>query len=252
MLADARIAMRRIAELPAAVRPASEATAYQEQAGLVDKLLVHYGGQAIGYKIACTNTLAQRQLGVAGPFYGRLLASSCFESSARIAASRFSMRVIEAEFAFRIGRDLPPGAPRTREQIADAVDAVLPGIEIVDSRYESWLTVGVLSLISDNACNGAWVKGGLVRDWREIDLAAQAVKLIVNGKTLQQGSGANVLGHPLNALQWLVEALGARGIGLQAGQYVTTGVATGVYEAHAGDHIRAEFGPVGSAEVTFE
>lgn len=252
LLADARIALTRIPELPATVRPASEPAAYQAQTGLVTKLLAHYGGQSIGYKIACTNAVAQRQLGVDGPFYGQLLAPLCFDSPARIAASRFSMRVIEAEFAFRMGRDLPPGAQRTREEIADAIDAVLPGIEIVDSRYESWTTVGVLSLIADNACNGAWVKGDLVRDWRAFDLAAQSVSLIVNGETLREGSGAAVLGHPLNAMQWLVEALNARGVGLRAGEFVTTGVTTGVYEAHAGDRIRAEFGSVGTVDLKFD
>ncbi len=252
LLAESRILLHRIPELPAPIRPATEVAAYSAQSSLVEKILAHYGGQTIGYKIACTNAVAQRQLSVNGPFYGHLLAPLCFDSPARIAASRFSMRVIEAEFAFRLGRDLPPGPVRTREQVAEAVDAVLPGIEIVDSRYESWTTVGVLSLIADNACNGAWVKGDAIPTWRAFDLAAQTVKLIVNGQILKEGSGAAVLGHPLNALQWLVETLNAKGLGLQAGQYVTTGVTTGVYEAHAGDRIRAEFGPVGSVSVDFD
>jgi len=50
-------------------------------------------------------------------------------------------------------------------------------------------------------------------------------------------------------LQWLVHRLHARGIGLLAGQYVTTGVTTDIYDAHAGDHLRADFGPVGSVEL---
>jgi len=252
ILAHARIANLKLPDLPAHARPQTEKEAYGAQAGVVQRLLEHHGGGVIGYKIACTNPLAQRQLNVTEPFYGNLLEPFCFDSPARIDAARFSMRVMEAEFAFRLKDDLPPQAvPRTRDEIAGAVGTVLPGIEIVDSRYESWTTVGVFSLIADNACNGGWVKGTPLNDWREIDLAAQQVQLFVNGTLLQQGSGAAVLGHPLNALQWLVETLNERGLGLKAGDYVTTGVTTGVYEARAGDCVRATFGPVGAVEVTF-
>ncbi len=252
LLARARKNALKLAEIPEPIRPKSAIEAYAAQADVVRRMIADRGGEVIGYKIACTNALAQRQLSVAEPFYGHLISHSTFESPARIPASRFSMRVIEAEFAFRLAKDLPPGTRRTRDEIADAIEGVLPGIEIVDSRYESWTTVGVISLIVDNACHGAYVKGGLVRDWRGMDLAAQAVRLIVNGKATAEGSGAAVLGHPLNAFQWLVERLNGQGIALRAGQYVTTGVTTGVYEAQAGDRIEAEFGPVGRVAVEFE
>src|SRR4029079_18781181 len=163
---------------------------------------------------------------------GRLLSAFFFESPARVDASKFFMRVVEAEFAFEIARDLPPSAtPRSRDEIAAAVKGVLPGIEIVDSRFDDWTTIGAPSLIADNACNAAWVKGRLLADWLSVDLAAQSVRVTVNGKLLREGSGSNVLGHPLSALEWLVNNLSARGLGLQAGQYVTTGVTTEVYMA---------------------
>ena len=145
----------------------------------------------IGYKIACTNAIAQRFLSMPEPFYGRLLAASTFESPARLPAGDFFMRVIESEFAFQFARDLPPSArPLDREQIADALAGVLPGIEIVDSRFNSWTTVGAPSLIADNACHGAWVKGALVTDWRHLDLAAQAVELRVNGSVANAAPAA--------------------------------------------------------------
>jgi 2-keto-4-pentenoate hydratase len=192
-------------------------------------------------------------LSVSGPFHGRLLSAFCFDSPARLDAGRFFMRVIEAEFGFRMARDLPPvSSPRTREEIAAAVEGVLPGIEIADSRFDDWLTVGVRSLIADNACNAAWIRGPLVRAWSDIDLAAQAVRVSVNGHLAREGSGAAVLGHPLNALKWLADALASRGIGLKAGQYVTTGVTTEVYMAEAGDRITADFGAAGMVELAFD
>jgi 2-keto-4-pentenoate hydratase len=256
LLAQARINHERLPELPTAVRPKTPEEAYVVQDGLIERLLAHYGGSMIGHKIACTNVTAQRQLNVDAPFAGRLLSAFFFEGSfekpARVEAAKFFMRVVEAEFAFEMARDLPPtAAPRSRQEIADAVKGVLPGIEIVDSRFDDWTTIGAASLIADNACNAAWVKGRLLTDWQSIDLAAQAVRVTVNGKLLREGSGGNVLGHPLNALEWLVNNLSARGLGLKAGQYITTGVTTEVYMAERGDRITADFGPVGSVDLDF-
>ena len=251
LLLGARLRRERLPDLPVAARPSTPDDGYAQQDRVIDTLLTHYGGRVIGYKIACTNAIAQRFLNMPEPFYGRLLSASTLTSPATLPAGDFFMRVIESEFAFEFARDLPPGdRPPHRDQIAAALAGVLPGIELVDSRFQVWTEVGAPSLIADNACHGAWIKGTLIRDWRDLDLAGQAVTLRVNGKVVQRGSGAAVLGHPLNALEWLVHRLHARGIGLHAGQYVTTGVTTDYYDAQAGDHLLADFGPVGSVELT--
>lgn len=253
LLCDARTKQVRLAELPETVRPKTPEEAYRCQDLLVQGLLDHYGGIGIGYKIACTNVTAQRQLNVDGPFHGRMMSAFCFDSPARIATDQFFMRVVEAEFAFRMARDLPPVlGERSNEEVAAAVDGVLPGIEIVDSRFDDWTGIGALSLIADNACHAAWVKGSLLKDWRGIDLAAQTVRLTVNGNLHREGSGRAVLGHPLNALAWLANQLSSQGRGLRAGQYVTTGVTMEVYMGQPGDRIEADFGPLGLVELAFE
>ena len=251
-LARARTAMQRMPALPEDVRPADPNHAYRVQFELIPKLRAHFGGDVIGYKIACTNEIAQRALNVDHPFYGHLLGATTYPSGARLDAGNFFMRVMESEFAFLMARDLPPVANlRSRDQVADAVAAVLPGIEIVDSRFDSWTLVGTPSLIADNACHAAWVRGEPVEDWRSIDLAAQPVQLIINGELKGTGSGAAVLGHPLTALHWLANALNERGLGLRAGQYITTGVTTDIYLAGPGDHVKADFGQIGQVEVSF-
>ena len=253
LLSQARIQHVRLAELPELARPQTTDEAYRCQADVVRQLVDHYGGSVIGYKIACTNTIAQRQLHVGEPFFGNLMSSFCFDSPARVTADQFFMRVVEAEFGFRMARDLPPlSRPRERDEVAAAVEGVIAGIEIVDSRFDSWTTIGAFSLIADNACNAAWVKGALLENWRGIDLAEQAVKVAVNGKLVREGSGSAVLGHPLNALEWLANSLNSRGVGLTAGQYITTGVTTEVYMAERGDRITADFGAVGIAELVFD
>ena len=61
-----------------------------------------------------------------------------------------------------------------------------------------------------------------------------------------------MLGHPLNALTWLANALNDRGLALRAGDCITTGVTTDIYLAEKGDRVVADFGPVGSVELTVE
>jgi 2-keto-4-pentenoate hydratase len=253
LLAQARTQLQRLPDLPASVRPAFPDAAYQVQSDLIPQLLAHFGGTTIGYKIACTNEIAQRQLHVDSPFFGRLLSATTHDNPATIRSAEYFMRVMEAEFAFKMAHDLPPAAqPYTRDQVADAVEGVLPGIEVVDSRFDSWTTVGTPSLIADNACHAAWIRGPLVTNWRAIDLSAQKVRLIINGQLKDEGSGAAVLGHPLNALTWLANALNARGLGLRAGDYITTGVTTDIYLAGPGDHVTADFGPVGVVELSIQ
>jgi 2-oxo-3-hexenedioate decarboxylase/2-keto-4-pentenoate hydratase len=112
--------------------------------------------------------------------------------------------------------------------------------------------VGTPSLIADNACHAAWICGPLVKDWRGLDLAAQKVRLIINGEVKGEGTGAAVLGHPLNALTWLANALNARGLGLRAGDCITTGVTTDIYLAGPGDRVVADFGSVGIVELAID
>ena len=90
--------------------------------------------------------------------------------------------------------------------IAEHIDALIPGIEIVDYRFESW-AVGALRIAADNAIHGWWLRGEPVTDWRGHDLAASAVSVTRNGELVTTGSGAAVLGHPLNVMAWLADEL---------------------------------------------
>ena len=252
LLADARRTQQRLPELPEECRPDELAVAYEAQDVLVERLLSDRGGSPVGYKVGCTNKAAQQLLGLDKPFYGQLLSSSIHPSPAQLKGDDFFMRIIEPEFAFRMTEDLPPaGAPYDTDRVAAAAGAVLPAIEVADSCYTDWTVVGAPSLIADNGCASAWVQGNAYSDWRALDLAKHEVTLVVNGETLHEGRGEAVLGHPLNALTWLANALCERGRGLKAGDLISTGTCCQIYFAHPGDQIRADFGILGTVEVGF-
>jgi 2-keto-4-pentenoate hydratase len=269
VLFDMRQAQRVAAALPAEAVPQSLADGYRIQERLVAKMLAKLGGAHAGYKAAATNETAQRQMDVTGPFFGTLLAATSHRSPVTLPASAFRLRIVEAEFGFEIGEDVPPSeVPYTAESVAPFVAFAIPAIEVVDHRYEDWRLVGAPSLAADNAIHGAWVWGEPVRDWRHLDLSRHPVNVIVewgeppagsplvpppaNGEPWRVGSGANVLGNPLNVVAWLANELPKHGRVLRGGERVSTGTTAEVYFADPGDRVTADFGAIGKAEVRFE
>ena len=247
-----RAMQRVVPDLPSAMRPETLADAYAIQQRVVDALVGRSSGRRIGFKVACTSEIAQAALQIDRPVFGRLMSQTTSPSGATLVTEQFTHRVVEAEFAFRVGVDVEPvDGGHTPVTIAAYIDALIPGIEIVDHRFESW-AVGALRVAADNAIHGWWVRGEPVTDWQGPDLASSPVSVARNGELVTTGSGAAVLGHPLNVMAWLADELPQFGIRLQRGDVVTTGVATDVFEADAGDSCVADFGPFGTVAVAFD
>ena len=237
-------------DLPPSARPMDLHTAYAVQDAVVAGLITGSNDATIGYKVACTNGIAQAALQIDRPVFGRLLASSTFDSPASLVASRFTKRVIEAEFGIRMAASVPIGSgPHTAQTIAAYVGHVLPSVEVVDHRFVDW-SVGALSVAADNAIHGCWVRGEpFTHDWRSLDLASHKVTVTVDGAFATSGTGAAVLGHPLNVVAWLANELEAFGRQLKVNDWITTGVCTDVFEANAGSEIVADFGTLGVVEI---
>ena len=254
MLVEARRHGQRIEGFPEDLRPNDLAEAYAIQAASLDGILVSGGGgSAVGYKIGCTNETAQAQLGLDEPFAGVLMSPFLHASPATLAADDLFMRVLEPEIAFRLGEDLAPDdAPYDAASVKPAIATVMGAIEVVDSRYAEWTTIGGLHLVADNAAAGHWVYGGESSDVAAIDYARHPVVLSLNGEVRERGVAGNALGSSLNALAWLANDMAKRGQGLSAGQLVTTGTTTAVVPAEAGDLAVADFGPLGEVSVKFE
>ncbi len=260
LLLAARRARRAIERLPQACRPNSAAEGYAIQAAFARSAaelpnLDPAGTAPAGYKIGATSRRAQEALGVDEPFVGRIFAGGVHESPAEVEAGDFIFRLIEPEFAFRLGAPLPPRPePYGEAEVAEAVAALHPAFEIISSAFgAAWTEVGAPSLTADNGCHGAFVLGPECRDWRGLDLPGHAVKLSVNGAPAGEGRGANALGGPLTALTWLVNALGGveDAPPLGPGDIVTTGVVTEFVLLEAGDEAVADFGDLGEVRVRF-
>src|ERR1051326_7326550 len=184
----------RMRELPKEVRPADRAEGYAIQASLAEVS----GQQVVGWKIAATSLAGQAHIRVDGPLAGRLLSQRMVDSAAAISLGGNLMRVAEAEFAFRFGRDLETrDRPYTPDEVLNAVDSLHIAIEVPDSRYEDYTVVGAPQLIADNACACWFIFGNAAAaGWRGVNLAEHRVDGYRNGEIASSGTGANVLGDP--------------------------------------------------------
>jgi 2-keto-4-pentenoate hydratase len=236
-----------MSELPPDVRPRTRADGYAIQATLEARSMA----PLFGWKIAATSRAGQAHINVDGPLAGRLLRERIVEPDAEVPFGANSMRVAEAEFAFRMGADLPPRpAAYSVDDVLAAVATLHPGIEIPDSRFEDFTKVGAAQLIADNACAHYYVLGPATRaDWRSMDLVEHPVTGTVAGRPAVHGKGGNVLGDPRVALTWLANELSGLGVTLRAGEVVTTGTCLVPPAIEPGDRFTADLGVLGSVTM---
>lgn len=203
-----------------------------------------------GYKVGSTSKEAQRHLGTDEPGAGVLLTPFVHESPVRFALVPDQMPAVEGEFAFRLDRDLPARAtPYTMADITDAIDAVAGAVEIVGTRFSGGLEgKGRLLTTADCGVNialaiGAWTP------FSGQDLREHPVRMTINDDPRGAGTGSRALDDPLNVLLWLANHLSTRGIGLLAGEIVSTGTCTGLDPIMPGDVVRADFGSLGDVVI---
>jgi 2-keto-4-pentenoate hydratase len=76
-----------------------------------------------------------------------------------------------------------------------------------------------------------------------------------DGATLAQGRGADLLGHPLNAVIWLASALAQEELALKAGDLISLGSFTALLAPRAGQSVTVTYKGLAGAEpvkVTFK
>jgi 2-keto-4-pentenoate hydratase len=238
--------------LPGALAPRSVADAYAIQEAF--RALRAPGlGPVAGHKVALTSKVMQKMVEFDSPFSGPLHAGIIHRSTAVLRYADYIHLGIECELAAVLGIDLPAAnAPYSRDQIAGAVATLMPAFELVDDRHADYSKIGslILTLIADNAWNGGIVLGAPVTDWRSLDLAAIRGVLTLNGAAAGEGRGSDVLGHPFEALAWLVNALAERGTSMAKGMVVMTGSMIATKFVKPGDALRFSVEGLGEVSVS--
>jgi 2-keto-4-pentenoate hydratase len=252
LLCAARLERRRFAQLPEACRPDDEASGYAIQDALHARLTAAGWGALAGHKIGCTTPVMQRFLSIPNPCAGGVFAPTVRHERGKFRHADFLHVGVECEIAVRLAQDLPAErAPYDRRAVAAAVDACMAAIEVVDDRYEDYRSLDAPTLIADDFFNAACVLGAPVATWRDLDLAGLRGRMTINGVEVGTGRGRDILGHPLEALAWLANALAARGGQLEAGEFVLLGSVVETRWVEAGDRVEIAIEGLGRASGAF-
>ncbi len=231
-----------------AAAPADDAAGYAAQRAIAEALGAI---PPAGFKIGATTKQMQAYLGLAGPAAGFVPAEGLQHGTGRFRFAGLIAPGVECEVGLRLGTDLPAG-PCTRDQAAAAVAEVFAAIEIVEKRYNDLAELGTPTLIADQVFHRAGVLGAPAEGWRAADLGAIRGRMTVDGTLRGEGVGADLLGHPFEALAWLAASPAAEVFGgLRAGQVVFLGSVTPPIWLDGPCRVVVEFDVLGRAEAIF-
>jgi 2-keto-4-pentenoate hydratase len=150
---------------------------------------------------------------------------------------------LEIEFAFRVGADLLPREESyTLAEVAEAIDAFVPLVELVGGRFLDRPNLSPPEQLADGYGAAVFV-GTPVADWSGLDFAALRAELRIDGKPVQSACDAHPAGNPLLLVVWLANHLARRPAagGLKRGQIVTTGGLAGVTAVTGGEQVEARY-----------
>lgn len=224
------------------ILPANRAGAYAIQDATLSAT-----GPVAGWKVGAKSPQAE-------PHCAPLPTSGLHASGVTLAGPAWRWRCVEVEVAFRLGRDLDPHGKLLRPgELAEAFDAILPVMEVVESRLAEGRAADPLAHLADLQCHGALVMGSpCALHPSELDLRTVEASLSFGAVSAARTHGGNPEPDVWRLLAWLAVHCASRGQPLRAGQIVTTGSCTGLLTAPIGTTVHGEIAGVGAVELRFE
>lgn len=230
--------------------PDDLAGAYSVQDALIDAMIPDAGPVA-GWKVALTSSVMQAMCGVDHPCEGAVLQQRIQQSPGVCDTSTLGRLGIETEIALAVGKDMPAGeGPYSADNVAPYVAAAHAAIELVDDRNADYNGFTAIKLVANNSLNAGIVLGPAISDWQKLDLTALNGECLIDGEVAATGTGADILGSPLNAIAWLANSLNARGRHLRAGEIVMCGSFVRTQFPSAGQTLTCKVESLGEATVT--
>ena len=236
---DARLSAVKLEKYPGEV-PSSLEQAYEIQ----DIAISRWPALVVGWKVAVILP-EWRQTYTAPRFAGPVFANgfSCGAvSSQGPGAIEGGFCAVEAEFVVKIRRDIPSDLHFDKaENMLPFVESVHAGIELAGSPLASINDVGPGAAVSDFGNSMGIVVGDQLTHFGRDGWEKEGASIFIDDVEIGRGTAANVPGGPLEAVLFLVSHLATRGRIVRAGDWISTGAATGVHKTKAGSRIRAHF-----------
>ncbi len=242
LLLMARQTGRPIADLEAALQPATLNEAYAVQDAMAGSL-----GTIGGWKVGAPSPDATPMFGPMPLRFGFLKSGGQMDNP----VSR--MRGVEAEIGFLLHKDLPIREGRyTREELLEAVGNARPVIEVLESAFIDPGEAAHLAMVADLQMNGGFVHGPEIENWREVHMDEQPLEIIIDGVIRWDKVSRNTNGPDLLRLvEFLANEGQFRTGGLEAGQWITTGSWMGRLLAHGRSSVQVRFANLGNVAFSF-
>jgi len=215
--------------------------AYEIQRALIERRLAR-GNSRTGVKMGFTSRSKMVQMGLSDVIWGRLTGDMAIEEGGTVGFARFVHPRVEPEIAFVLAKPVTPDM--NAATALSCVEAVAPALEIIDSRYLDF-KFGLTDVVADNASSSGYVIGA----WHspKLDFSNLGLTLNINGRVVQIGSTAAILGHPLRSLTAAARLAAAAGEPLQAGAVVMAGGATAAEWIRPGAYVSVDMEGLGHA-----
>jgi 2-keto-4-pentenoate hydratase len=241
---NARLNARALPDFPGPL-PADLAGGYTCQ----DRAIALWPDRIAGWKVGRIPDELQQSLGaarVAGPVFSRTLIRARDPEPVPLSVIAGGFAAVEAEYIYRIGRDTPAAKTVwTPEEALAFVDTKLVGVEFAGSPLAAINVLGPRAVASDFGNNAALILGPEIPGWRSRPDGGPPCEVFIDGVSVGTGSPAAIPGGPPASLAFLLGLAAARGYPLKAGEYVTTGAASGIHDIEAGQTARITFGELG-------
>lgn len=222
--------------------------AYLVQQKVVDAQIAA-GARPVGRKIGLTSAAVQAQLGVDQPDFGTLLDTMVVGPDGQVPAGRLLQPRIEAEIAFVLAADLGSPDP-TLAEVSAAIRGARAALEIVDSRVADW-DICITDTVADNASSGLFVLGEREVSLDEFLPVSATMEMHRDGELVSTGTGADCLGDPLAAVQWLARTAASLGRPLRAGEIILSGALGPMVSVAAGELYTAQVTGLGQVHARF-
>lgn len=224
----------------------SEREAYDIQATAQDS----FGFERKGYAIVGSSEQSRRTLGLSKPIYSEVPACALVAANGEFRLPPGTIGA-QCELVFTMGRPFPEaGETIDPQSTADAVMTFRPAIGILGRRVRRAFA-GDQAAIADFGLHVATICGQHKSDLSSADMAEIEITTFLFKQTVLSARAASVMGNPLNAVDWLARELAAVGRQLQSNDVVATGSCTTILQVAAGQHLAADFGPLGQVECIF-
>ncbi len=223
-----------------------------------DRLVAFFAqpwGDEVGWKVGLTNPAAQQRFGTTHPIAGRIFHGTLRERSGAELPAAFGIApAVESDLLVRIRDEGVNEAGDDHLALLRHIDVVVPFIELPDLVYGAGTEWTGPLLVSINVAARLGVLGEEIRAEATPDFAARLASMTVvladDTRELSRVPGTVLLGHPLNALAWLVRDLKERGMRLRAGEYVSLGGFSPALPAQAGRSYTATYEGLAATPVS--